>query len=108
MTQAASKNNVSDLNSDVSKQMAVLREDIAKLTSIVADFGKAQSAKVKSDAVHKANEIAETGKSAAHSLQETAQTTYADAEESVRQNPAAAIGIAAGAGFLVGILASRR
>lgn len=104
----ASKANVAELNTDVTNQMKVLREDVAKLTEIVAEYGKARSRELTSEAANKAADVAQTGKDAAKAVQTKAQNGYADAEEAVRQNPAAAVGIAAGMGFLVGLVASRR
>ncbi|MGO4909622.1 YqjD family protein [Pseudorhodobacter sp. W20_MBD10_FR17] len=102
------KSNVAELNTDLSKQVAVLREDIANLTSIVAEYSKAQSAQLKSKVEEKAADLAETGASAAQAAKATAKVAYSDAEDSIRENPAAAVGIAAGLGFLVGLLTSRR
>lgn len=107
MAQAA-KNNVSELNTDVAKQMKVLREDIANLSATVAEYGKAQGNLMKSVAAEKAADIASTGKNAAKTVKNRAEQSYSDLEETVRENPAAAVGIAAGVGFLVGMLSSRR
>ena len=41
MAQTAKKN-AEEFNDDVSKQMAILRDDIASLTATVAEYGKAQ------------------------------------------------------------------
>jgi ElaB/YqjD/DUF883 family membrane-anchored ribosome-binding protein len=102
------KNNISELNTDVTKQMAILRDDIANLTAIVSEYGKAQGAVVKSTAVGKAAELAETSAAAAEAMKATAAKTYSDAEDSVRANPGTAIGIAAGLGFLIGMMTARR
>ncbi|MDU9005193.1 glycine zipper domain-containing protein [Sedimentitalea todarodis] len=104
----ATKSNVSELNSDVSKQMAVLRDDIATLTETVAELGKAQGAVLKSAAAEKAENLADSGAAAAGALKARAEKTYADTEGAVRANPGAAIGIAAGIGFLFGTLSARR
>jgi len=104
----ASKNNVSELNTDVTQQMAILREDIANLTATVAEYGKAQGAALKSTAAHKAADLAETGAATAEALKAQAGKTYSGAEGAVRANPATAVGIAAGVGFLVGMLTARR
>ncbi|WP_417587777.1 glycine zipper domain-containing protein [Pararhodobacter oceanensis] len=103
-----SKSNVSELNSDVAQQMAVLREDIAALTATVTEYGKAQGEALKASAGAKAAGLAETGANAAGALKAQAEKSYSDAEEAVRGNPAAAVGIAAGVGFLVGMLTARR
>jgi ElaB/YqjD/DUF883 family membrane-anchored ribosome-binding protein len=107
MSQTA-KSSVSELNTDVSKQMAILRDDVANLTATVAEYGKLQGQILKSNATEKVGNIAETGAAAAGALKAKAEKSYSDAEEAVRANPAAAIGIAAGIGFLVGMLSTRR
>ena len=104
----AEKTNVTELNTDLATQMAVLREDIAALTAVVSDYGKAQGAELKSMVANKAAALADTGATAAKSAQATAKAAYSDAEEAIRDNPTSAVGIAAGLGFLVGILLSRR
>ncbi|MGB3246203.1 MAG: DUF883 domain-containing protein [Sulfitobacter sp.] len=103
-----SKNNVSELNTDVTKQMAILRDDIANLTATVAEYGKAQGALIKANATDKAAGIAESGAAVAGELKAKAEKTYADTEDAVRANPGTAIGIAAGIGFLVGMMTARR
>lgn len=104
----AEKNNVSELNTDVAKQMAVLREDISALTATVAEYGKAQGALLKSTAADKAAGLANSGVAAADAVKAQAGKSYSDAEDAVRANPGAAIGIAAGIGFLVGMISARR
>ena len=86
---------------DLTEQMAILRDDIAALTSTVGNFGKA-----------KADEAAETVKSTAADLKEAGQQSLAEtqarAEDFIRSQPATALGLAAGVGFLVGLLTARR
>ncbi len=102
------KSNVAELNNDMSKQMAILRDDIANLTAAVAEYGKAQATILRTAATDQASGIADAGKVAARAVRAKAESTYSDAEEAVRANPAAAVGVAAGVGFLVGLLATRR
>ena len=107
MVQSA-KNNVAELSGDVNQQMAVLRDDIANLTAAVADYGKAQGLHLKSAAAQKAADVAHSGAETAAAVKHKAEVAYSDAETAVRANPAAAVGIAAGLGFLVGMMATRR
>ena len=107
MAQSA-KDNVSELNTDVTKQMAILRDDIAALTATVAEYGKAQGSLLKTTAAEKAANLANTGAATADAIKLKAEKTYSDAEEAVRMNPATAVGIAAGIGFLVGMMTARR
>lgn len=107
MAQSA-KNNVSELSGDVNQQMAVLREDIANLSAAVADYGKAQGLHLKSAAAEKAAQVAQSGTETAAAVKQKAEVAYSDAESAVRANPAAAVSIAIGLGFLVGLMTSRR
>lgn len=107
MTQA-SKSNVAELNTDLSQQIAALKDDIANLTATVAEYGRAQGTELKSAATQKAAGVAMSGVATANGVKASAEKTFADTEEAVRANPAAAVGIAAGIGFLVGMLTARR
>ena len=86
---------------DLSTQIAILKDDIAALTSTMGDFGKTKVA-----------EASETAKSTAADLSEASRQkaveTQAKAEEFVRTQPTTALGIAAGIGFLVGLMTVRR
>ncbi|NNE53481.1 MAG: DUF883 domain-containing protein [Sulfitobacter sp.] len=86
---------------DLSAQIELLKKDIADLTSSVGEFGKAKTAEAKSKAKKTVEDIAETGK-------EKALETQLQAEEFVRTQPATALGIAAGIGFLIGLVTARR
>lgn len=93
---------------EMSEQMTILRDDIAALKSTLAEYGRAQGTHLRavaSDAVHDA---AARGAAKADELKVAAVRTYGDTENAVRANPAAAVGIAAGVGFLVGAMMSRR
>ncbi len=102
------KNSAEELNADVSAQMAVLREDIANLTAAVGNYGKVQASQLKAVATEKAASVAQSGAETAAAVRKNAEIAYSDAESAVRANPAAAISIAAGLGFLVGMIATRR
>jgi ElaB/YqjD/DUF883 family membrane-anchored ribosome-binding protein len=94
--------------SDVEEQLAVLRDDIRALTLTVGDIAKAKKAemteaakKTVSDASGAVNEGVETAKLRAMMVSD-------EANEFIRARPATALGIAAGLGFLVGMLGSRK
>ena len=105
---ALEKSNVAELNTDLSKQVSILREDVAALTKVMGDYTKAQAHDLRVKATDKASELAESGAAAALAAKATAQVAYSSAEDKIRQNPTSAVGIAAGLGFLVGFLTSRR
>lgn len=93
---------------ELSDQLETLRADIAGLKSTMAEYGRAQGTHLRAVASEKVNEAAAKGAAKADELRDAANKTYADTEDAVRQNPAAAVGIAAGLGFVVGLLMSRR
>lgn len=104
----APKSNVAELNMDMANQMKVLRDDIAELRSTVAEYSKVQAGSMKSTAMEKVSDIADSGASAARAVKVQAEKTYSDAETAVRQNPLAAVGIAVGISVLIGMLSARR
>lgn len=93
---------------DVSEQVEILRHDLAALTQTIADLTKAKgdeavtTAKAKlSDARDQAADVADTARLQAMEFQDKADSF-------VKNQPATALGIAAGLGFLVGFLGSRK
>ena len=78
-----------------------MKDDIASLTSTMADLTKAKSAEAASTAKSTAQDMANSGRDKALEAQKTA-------EDFVRTQPTAALGIAAGVGFIAGLFATRR
>ncbi|WP_187430714.1 hypothetical protein ROLI_000390 [Roseobacter fucihabitans] len=104
---------------DVTAQIDTIKEDIAALTGLMSELAKDK----KDDAAQEAKNRAKAVKASATQSVETAQTravetgeklysdaeaAYHKAEDSVRQQPAMAVGIAAGLGFLFGMMTARR
>jgi ElaB/YqjD/DUF883 family membrane-anchored ribosome-binding protein len=86
---------------DLSKQIETLRKDLSKLTSSVADYGRGKADDLTTAARVKSAE-------AADELSARARDAQAQANQFITTQPGLALGIAAGAGFLVGLLTSRR
>ena len=86
---------------DLSAQIDVLKSDLAGLTSALGEYTVAKSAEVKGNAKAKADELAAASKDKALEAQ-------LHTEEFIRTQPATALGIAAGVGFLVGMFTARR
>ena len=104
---------------DVTTQIDTIKEDIAALTSLMADMAQEKKAEakdraastaaaLKSSAAQKADAAHAKAVETGEKLRTDAEAAYFKAEETVRQQPAMAVGIAAGIGFLVGIMATRR
>ena len=81
---------------DLQRQVEMLKSDISKLTESLGDYGRGKSREVQEEARRRAD-----------ALKSDAQEKYDDIEAYVRQNPAQALGIAAGIGLLIGMFSRR-
>lgn len=86
---------------DLSKQIEVLKADISNLASSLGDFTKSKGEELKDNAKQKVQDTVDTGR-------EKALEAQLQAEDFVRNQPATALGIAAGLGFVIGMISSRR
>ena len=93
---------------DVRAQIAALQSDVAELTRTIGDYGRARGGDAKAAASLKAEELRNRADHLRHDAEARIKTGYAQAETAVRDNPAAAVGIAAGLGFVLGLLTTRR
>ncbi len=82
--------------SDVSRQLQIVRDDMAKLTSQVSSIAADKARALASDVSHRVE-------GAAHS----ARALRGELEREVGQYPLAALGIAAGVGYLLGRMSHR-
>ncbi|WP_333685335.1 DUF883 family protein [Pontibaca methylaminivorans] len=107
---ARSETSTSDSPSseELAKQLEELRSDMNKLTKTMGDLGRASGARLGDAArenLDRAEQLAHSGMEAARAR---AQQLEHQASDFVAQQPAMALGIAAGLGFLVGLMTSRR
>ena len=93
---------------DLSAQVEVLKSDIGRLTETIASLGKAQGRHLAEDARDRADRARGMAEEKGRELRAGLEVRAREAEDYVRENPASALGIAAGFGFLVGYLTSRR
>lgn len=114
----ARTNGKAELN-DVTAQIDTIKEDIAALTALMTEVAQDKKTEAAARATDKANALKDRASKSIDAAQERAAETgeklrsdaefaYLRAEETVRQQPAMAVGIAAGIGFLVGMMATRR
>ncbi|WP_245270603.1 hypothetical protein [Beijerinckia mobilis] len=108
-----------EASQDLSADLMVLRNDIAKLSSSVAELVRAQ-ASATSDTVfsavdharHKFTESAHDAKakfsSSASQAQEQVSSLSSDLEATIERNPVVAVLVAALAGLLVGLISRPR
>lgn len=100
---------------DVADQMATLRADISVLSGLVAELAQNKAADL-SDAAKEqlaaakksTSNPAELARDQAQLLQNQAQQLQDQATAFTREQPGVAIGIAAGLGFLVGMMMLRK
>lgn len=93
---------------DLAVQIESLKTDFASLSKTLADFGKTKGSQIADAAENGVKSATETGKVHAQKLKSQAIDMGHQAEDFVAEKPAISLGIAAGAGFLAGILATRR
>ena len=93
---------------EISTQISALKADVAGLTAALGQYVKAQKnnlGNAASDGMHAIHDHAVDQMNAARHMGEK---SYANAESLVRNHPAGSIAVAAGVGFLVGLVTTRR
>lgn len=86
---------------DLSAQMDILKSDLSNLTQTLSDYGIAKSHEASRAAKDAASQMSAASRKKAYEAQ-------AQAEEFVHSQPATALGIAAGLGFLIGMMTARK
>ncbi len=93
---------------DLSKQIDTLKSDIAKLTGLMSEFGTAKATEAREMARKKAQELRSEGERYAEEAGRMVHDNAEAALDAVRRQPATAVALSVGIGFLIGLVASRR
>lgn len=93
---------------DLTQQVETLRSDLAGLTEIIADLGKAQGERLGAAAAEKVKQAQDAGKAAADVAAERAELARMQSTDFIRTQPATALGVAVGVGFLIGWMSGRK
>lgn len=93
---------------DLKLQLSILQDDVAALTKTVGSYGKARGSEARAAAEQTAADLKARAEKLGKDAEAQLRSGYSSAETAVKDNPAAAVGIAAGVGFLVGLLTARR
>lgn len=93
---------------DLANQIEVLRKDLGALTQTITDLGKAKGDDAVALAQSKAADIRERATDAGETARLQALELQDQANDFVKNQPATALGIAAGIGFLVGFMGTRK
>ncbi|MCO6184678.1 YqjD family protein [Rhizobium sp. L1K21] len=109
-TTSATKNNGSNNHAqmaDIEEQLAKLSEEMKALTSVVSDFGSGKVSNARAQASDIADELKTRSVSTINRASKTLSAAETDFEDQIRTNPLAAVGIAAGVGFLLAMVTKR-
>jgi len=97
---------------DLSAQVATLRQDMSALTELLGEFGKAKSAELAASTQEKFEALRDDTQaraaSAAEAASDQAAQLQSQANHFVKNQPATAMGVAAGIGFLIGFMSGRK
>lgn len=92
----------------LSKQIATLREDISAITSTLSGLSGSTRDAAVDGARRKASELRHAGEEQLYSAQHRAEEMGHQAADAVRSQPATAVGLAVGLGFLLGFVTARK
>ncbi|MCR9127166.1 MAG: DUF883 domain-containing protein [Rhodobacteraceae bacterium] len=93
---------------DLTAQIDTLRNDLQALSGTIADLGQAKGEDAAKAARAQADAAQKKGAEAIEQAGAQARELQSHANGFMREQPAVALGLAAGAGFLVGLLGARR
>lgn len=93
---------------DLYSQIETLKADIAGLATTITEVGQAEAKRALETAKSKRDEVKSAGEDQIAALRAQAETYGRDAGQMISQQPATALGLAAGIGFFFGFLMSNR
>jgi ElaB/YqjD/DUF883 family membrane-anchored ribosome-binding protein len=93
---------------DIGAQLGALKADVAALTVTLGQFAKAQKNNLTNTASNGIHALRDGAVDQVDAARRMGEKSYANAENMVRNHPAGSIAVAAGVGFLVGMVATRR
>lgn len=93
---------------DLSRQIETLRADLAGLADIIKALGLAQARTAGEEVKDRAEAARAAGAQQAEELQARLDAMLLEADRLARDRPVAAMSIAAGFGFLIGLILGRR
>ncbi len=93
---------------DLAEQVSALKADVARLTELLGQYGRTRAGDAAEEAERRAAALRAEVERQASRLGDQARRASDDAHDFVRERPGMAVALAAGLGFLVGFLTSRR
>ncbi|MGB8624036.1 MAG: hypothetical protein WCD16_14575 [Paracoccaceae bacterium] len=92
----------------LAKDVEAIKADLQHLTESLGAYGRARGERVRDAAAAEAGAMRDYGAEHYAMIQRQMEEMSGSTADMVRRNPAASLGIAAGLGFLVGVLTSRK
>lgn len=93
---------------DLADQIATLKADIAGLTEIVGDIGRSKKAEVRDNIDARVQAAQDAASEHLTHARVRASEMNDEIGDFIQRKPATALGIAAGLGFLVGLIGTRK
>lgn len=93
-------------NDDLKEQIAALKGDVAELTKVIGEMTSAAAEQARGTVAQTVKQTAEAAVETGAQVAHAADDGLAQTLEYVRDKPANAVAIAAGVGFLVGMMMS--
>lgn len=93
---------------DIYAMMEVMKSDMQQLAKTIGEVGKAEARRASEGVKDTTHHLRETGQEQVDALRAQAESYGRQVGTSVQDNPLAALGIAAGAGFILGMLMRSR
>lgn len=93
---------------ELSEQISVIQSDLANLTKTIANLGQSKGEELSGAAKAQISHARDVAGAQVDAAKHQAERVQDQATEFVREQPAAAVGIALGVGVLIGILGARR
>jgi ElaB/YqjD/DUF883 family membrane-anchored ribosome-binding protein len=111
-TKTASKDTVKTAGDpgleDLYAMMDVMKNDMQQLAKTIGEVGKAEARRATATAKEKGQHLRDAGEEQVDALRAQVESYGRQVGTSVQDNPLAALGIAAGAGFILGLLMRSR
>lgn len=92
----------------LSEQIAMLKQDLADISETMSALGKSSQAAAGEHVRRKASQVRDAGEERLNSAQRTAEDLGQQAVDMARSQPAGAVGLAVGLGFLLGFMTGRK